>query len=158
MRGQKVKEKKGEIEKRGSGGVTGLRHSANAASHCILSSALPPFLFSPLTPCILIQATLFTLLHPQPPSSLHWLSCTTIIQITFCPISPSQVLFPVFSHFSRLVTQYHLLSHHLTLLENEHQEQAPKGWRARELPQGLVLSFDLTMLRGCPVAGREDCV
>lgn len=119
---------------------------------------LLPFLSSLLTPCILIQATLFTAT-----SSVSLFSSLTLLRhnhsnhfLSYFTFASSLVLssHTSFSHLAHSTT----CSLHLTPLENEHQEQAPKGWRARELPQGLVLSFDLTMLRGCPGWKRLNIV
>lgn len=50
---------------------------------------------------------------------------------------------------------HNLVCLHLTPLENEHHGVASKGWRAKELPQGLMSSSDLAVLCDCLVFGRK---
>lgn len=148
-----------EIEKRGSSRVIGQRCSANAASSLYsFFTYRPPFSpvcyphaswFKPCSSHCCILALPFLLLDSPLPHSFSAL---------FVLFHLLKFLIPAVSHLpSSSCIQCHLVSLRLTPLENEHQGWTPKGWRARELPQGLVLSFDLTMLCGCLVAGRGDC-
>lgn len=124
--------------------------------HCILSSSTtshPPFsspiqqdsshtspLSSLLTLPFLPLDSLLYHTHPQ-----HFMSSLTF---------SSSLSLPSHTFLSCLCIRRHLFWLHLTPLGNEHQGWAPKGWRARELPQGLVLSFDLSVPRGCLVAEK----
>lgn len=152
---EKESERRGEIEQRGSSRVIGLRHAANAASSS-LYSLFKHYFCSPPPPCLLTRRTPFLTTHLPPYAPpLHCLLYHTHSKHFLSSFTFSSFLcLPSHTSYSCLCIQ-HLLVCVLTPPGNEHQGCAPKGWRARELPQGLLLSFDLFVLPGCLVAGRR---
>lgn len=99
---------------------------------------------------LMYQATFNTL--PSPRLFALTPSFTTLTQGTYCPFSPSQVPRPsLLPHHPPLGFAYPRLCVrlHLTPPGTVHQGWAPKGRRAREVPQGLELTFDLCVPSGC---------
>lgn len=150
--------REGKIEKRVSSRATGRRRAANA-TRSLLCSFFEQYSSSSRLHSPALSAPLPARLPPYSCSSPSW-----VLQSIFCPLSPSQVPFSLsLTSFPQHCIQHLLFLYfiiiiffflHLTPPESEHGGCAPKGWRARELPQGLLLSCDLCGFQGCPVAWR----
>jgi len=98
VRGHRERESRGEMEEKGSGSrVIGLRLAAKAASSSLYSS-FEHYFSSPFSPVNPTHPVSSHTLHfpPFSPSLFFSLtpSFTTLIQSTFCPLSPSQVSCP----------------------------------------------------------------